>query len=177
MTHIQRIGLGNLFASIKVYTANQPPIEPFNNLDSMQAFQRNDISYIVSHTGNHWRKVFNVFAKLVFTLNSHNYLTWQKLRDDYLLQSNSDECLLFSAPVVTARQYTNDIEESDIHIIMGKTYALSLGLITAEQFCSDGFAINKETRTIICPYFDYRQLSNTKIEKLAIMIKTLSQAL
>jgi len=61
---------------------------------------------------------------------------------------------------------------------MGRTYAKSLvnsQLLTAPlTWLDDEFAINKEARVIVCPYFDYRQLSNIKIVRLAQLMKSLS---
>jgi hypothetical protein len=60
---------------------------------------------------------------------------------------------------------------------MGRTYAKSLvqsKQLTVPLTWLDGeFAINKKERVIVCPYFDYRQLSNIKIVRLATLIKHL----
>jgi hypothetical protein len=62
---------------------------------------------------------------------------------------------------------------------MGKTYAKSLlssGALDLELiWLNNEFAINHSQRLIVCPYFDYRQLSNVKIERLAELIKELNQ--
>ena len=57
---------------------------------------------------------------------------------------------------------------------MGKTYANKLGLAEQALWLNEFFAINKTTNTIVCPYFDYRQLSNIKISQLANLIKKLA---
>jgi hypothetical protein len=38
------------------------------------------------------------------------------------------------------------------------------------------FAINRSLKIIVCPYFDYRQLSNIKIERLAELIVSLQDS-
>ena len=64
-----------------------------------------------------------------------------------------------------------------IHLIIGKTYAKLLVNATQLEceltWLDNEFAINTQHRVIVCPYFDYRQLSNIKIERLAAMMKGL----
>ena len=126
-----------------------------------------EIADIASETGNHWRKVFNVYAKLMFELAPEQFFNWQALRDEQLLQGNQ-HCLLFSAPKITT------FDENKIHIVLGKGYAEMLGLVNQCTWLSNDFAINKEQRLIICPYFDYRQLSNIKIKQLCRLIQQLN---
>jgi hypothetical protein len=76
--------------------------------------------------------------------------------------------LLFSPPLISTAK-------ESLHIICGKTYAKQL-LTTGELVANfvwldDEFAIDKAQNIVICPYFDYRQLSNIKIEKLADLLK------
>ena len=121
-----------------------------------------DIKTIADQTGNHWRKVFNVYAKLAFQLNNEGYASWQILRDQSLLQPGSPYALLFSEPLINA---TND---GNLHIVMGKGYATQLGLMDDLVYVDEAqqFAISSKQRLILCPYFDYRQLSNAKIDTL-----------
>jgi len=102
--------------------------------------------------------------------------TWQKYRDDFLLQAYSNTSLLFSAPVL--KPIKNNANQNVVHIIMGRTYAkslLSTGALNIDLIWLDNeFAFNRSQRVIVCPYFDYRQLSNVKIEQLAELIKELS---
>ena len=135
-----------------------------------------EISAINTACGNGWRKVFNVYAKLLYALDtsyfnySSNEATWQTYRESFLLQTNSRTALLFSAP--------QPLKNKDsLHIICGKTYANHL--IATKQLSVDltwldsEFAIDKQNNLIVCPYFDYRQLSNIKIEKLAGLLASL----
>nr|WP_259364507.1 MULTISPECIES: hypothetical protein [unclassified Colwellia] len=121
-------------------------------------------------------KIFNVYAKLLFEISPEQFTSWQKLRDSALLQAESDHCLLFSAP---------DFSEADcsgvnllsakpsqkLHIILGKGYAEQLGFCNSCIWLSHDFAINIDLGVIICPYFDYRQLSNKKITQLSGLIQ------
>ncbi|WOH38666.1 hypothetical protein RI844_05465 [Thalassotalea fonticola] len=167
-------GFGNESARIKVYIDNRPPLEQYQQLSKVVPIQAGEILEIGRLTGNHWRKIFNVYAKLCFELSPSSFNTWQVLRDQQLLQKGSQQALLFNQ--TSFHQYTKQSSADDIHIIMGRTFASSL--INNNQFSADllwlneEFAINKTFRLIVCPYFDYRQLSNIKISYLVTLINS-----
>lgn len=175
------IGFGTCDYQIAVYIGNRPPIYEYQQLKHLTELTTGEITYIGQHCGNGWRKVFNVYAKLLYALDRDKFnfasyaSTWQQFRDGFLLQSPSRTSLLFSAPQLKSNQ--DNTNQKAIHIIMGKTYAKSLlntRAIDIELIWLDNeFAINRSQRVIVCPYFDYRQLSNIKIEKLAELIKGL----
>jgi hypothetical protein len=176
--NVDNIGFGDNSYRIAVYIGNQPPMDQYQHLDHLAALRLGDIANIGQHCGNGWRKVFNVYAKLLYALDKAVFSfstlapTWQEYRDNFLLQANSNIALLFSAPIINTAHYKT------IHIIMGKTYANSLvnsKLMTAQlTWLDEEFAINKKARVIVCPYFDYRQLSNIKIVRLAELMKSLN---
>ena len=185
--HGMQIGLGDIEQgnhelNIQVYIANRPPMMPYETLDHCMAMGLGEIAAIGQHTGNHWRKVFNVYAKLMFEfiqlasqrvpdhLSLQHYFkmlapysTWQNYRDQCLLQEASATALLFSSPMFD----TNNT----LHLIMGKGYAQQLGFEYEPPFVVEhhhgDFACYPEQNVILCPYFDYRQLSNDKIVTLA----------
>ncbi|MGF1878628.1 hypothetical protein L4D77_25520 [Photobacterium frigidiphilum] len=182
----QRIGLGCPKCQIAVYTENTPDMMNYQSLTEITPVISGEITAIGEACGNGWRKVFNVYAKLLFTLDTglFNFVDsipcWQDYRDQLLLQSNSDTALLFSPPDLFPQPELPPSSEpfsskkhaqQSFHIIMGRTYAkrlVSEGKLTVSLTWLDHeFAINEEHRVIVCPYFDYRQLSNIKIEKLA----------
>ncbi|XPF93758.1 DUF6942 family protein [Colwellia sp. RE-S-Sl-9] len=169
------IGLGNINANLRVYIENIPPLPQYQNLTLVNPMQNGDIQQIGQLTGNHWRKIFNVFAKLLFEYHPEKFVTWQNLRDESLLQKQSNACLLFSG--VTFEEIkledVHSTESKMITIIMGKTYANKLGIDKHCYWLSESFAINATKNIIICPYFDYRQLSNIKITQLVQLIKQL----
>ena len=170
------IGLGNIAAKINVYIENSPPLVQYQSLSVCRPLQIGEIKMIADLTGNHWRKIFNVYAKLVFELIPQDYETWQAFRDKALLQQHSNESLLFNlAPENVFEHFLSQHNvRKNISIIMGKTYATKLGLAQACHWLSDGFAVNTEKKLIICPYFDYRQLSNLKISTLCQLINSLT---
>ena len=178
------IGFGTDDYQIAVYIANRPPVSEYQQLAQLTALTTGEIAHIGQHCGNGWRKVFNVYAKLLYALDKQQYHfaslapTWQQYRDGFLLQAYSKTALLFSAPVLPPIKSTkNDANPNVVHIIMGRTYAKSLlssGALDIELiWLNNAFAINRTQRVIVCPYFDYRQLSNVKIEFLAKLIKEL----
>ena len=188
------VGLGNENANIIFYIRNRPPLKTYQNLKCVKPLIPGEVSHICQETGNHWRKIFNVYAKLLFELSADKFSSWQQLRDEQLLQAHSQHCLLFSAPEITS-SFTTDIAScqptnanshathltdftiekpnTTLHIVLGKGYAQELSLGNKSTWLSDDFAINAELGLIICPYFDYRQLSNVKIIQLAGLIKQL----
>jgi len=168
-----KTGLGDNKITFAVYIANTPNMPEYQNIESIMPLNKGKISAIGQACGNGWRKVFNVYAKLLYALD-HKYFnyrnnasTWQQYRDYFLLQPNSHTALLFSPPSLCPLDNT-------VHIICGKTYAKSLlnsGELQAKLiWLDDEFAIDKTNNLVVCPYFDYRQLSNIKIERLAVMI-------
>lgn len=63
---MKMIGLGSHHSSIKFYIANRPPIDDYPVMDELRGLAMGELTHIVKHTSNHWRKVFNVYAKLLF---------------------------------------------------------------------------------------------------------------
>ncbi|WP_025822315.1 DUF6942 family protein [Shewanella marina] len=172
----QSIGLGERDFMLAAYIENRPAFMGLAQLQTCQPLVAGEISAIGQACGNGWRKVFNVYAKLIDTLPLTTFnlgqqqTSWQAYRDELLLQSGSQTALLFSPPVITP-------ERQQYHLIMGRTYAKKLvdqGLISSPLTWLDNeFAINRHDRVIVCPYFDYRQLSNIKITHLSELMQGL----
>ncbi|MFK3873679.1 MAG: hypothetical protein ACJAVX_001107 [Pseudoalteromonas rhizosphaerae] len=166
------IGFGDPTFKVAVYIANVPPMPQYTNLSTVTACADGQIASINQACGNGWRKVFNVYAKVLFALPSEHYHfaklapTWQHYRDEQLLQPNSQTALLFSPPVLN--------NNNTLHIIAGRTYAKALlqqGHLKCQlQWLDEEFAIDKVNKLIVCPYFDYRQLSNIKIARLSQLV-------
>jgi hypothetical protein len=176
---ICNVGFGATPFTIAVYIANKPNMVEYESCTILQAMTTHEITKIGIACGNGWRKVFNVYSKLLYALDPtlfsfcHCASTWQKYRDSFLLQKGSGTALLFSPPLLISGSQT-------IHIIAGKTYAKALinsgNLQASLVWLDESFAIDVSRRVIVCPYFDYRQLSNQKIEYLASLIKELARS-
>ncbi|MEP1447022.1 MAG: hypothetical protein ABJK37_12990 [Paraglaciecola sp.] len=169
-------GLGDPHAQFRVYIANRPDYADFSSLTTLKPLGKGEIQQIGQACGNGWRKVFNVYAKLVFALKDESLVslngadTWQAFRDNCLLQDCSNTSLVFSAP----QTYPTTGENSpSLHIIMGKTYSNSLGLPSSLHWLDNEFAVDVSNKLLVCPYFDYRQLSNLKIIRLVELITQL----
>ncbi len=163
------IGFGDKQPQVAVYIANRPPMDEFSQLDLLRPLVVGQINVINQTCGNGWRKVFNVFAKVLFALPSEHYsfakqaTSWQSYRDNSLLQASSKTALLFSPPNLQGNNC--------LHIIAVRIHAKALlqqGMLNAQlHWLDDEFAIDKANKLIVCPYFDYRQLSNIKIARLS----------
>ena len=154
-------GLGDENARFNVYIGNRPPLDEYEHLRTIKALEQGDIASIAQQTGNHWRKVFNVYAKLVFTLGANTYPSWQNYRNDFLLSKGSAQALLFSRP---------NFHKQGIHIITGRSYAQSLQLDVQLMPIDADFQVDIKKRLLVVPYFDYRQLSNEKLIRLVDLI-------
>ncbi len=163
------VGLGDVGAPLCVYIANRPPLQCYESLDGLQALAEDEVAYIAAQTGNHWRKIFNCYAKLGYQLDPQGFSRWQDYRDQYLLQAGSGQALLFSPPQPS----------EEVSIVMGKSYAEQLrgqGMSVQGLVWVDGvFAISRPQRLIICPYFDYRQLTNARIVQLVSLVESLNE--
>jgi hypothetical protein len=174
----QLVGLGDAQFSVAVYVAKAPPMGYFETLDCLEPVVNEQINTINQHCGNGWRKVFNVYAKVLFALPSEHYsfakqaASWQAYRDEFLLQKNSKTALILSAP-----NLTDTSNKNQLHIIAGRIHAKNLlqrGMLQVQfNWLDDEFAIDTTNNIIVCPYFDYRQLSNIKIVRLSNLVAEL----
>ena len=155
------LGLGDAHAKIKVYIGNQPSFAFPEKIADFRALSTGEIAAIGNACGNGWRKVFNVYAKWLFTCSNEIYPlaaqfpTWQFFRDNLLLQADSKTALIFETPTV--------LENNSLNVIMGRTYAKTLPLAEQLYWLNNEFAVSVKHNLVVCPYFDYRQLSNQKI--------------
>lgn len=181
MTARQQPGVGDAKARLRLYVAKAPPMAEFAGLDACMALLPGQIEQIYRHCGNGWRKVFNVYAKLVWTLPApwqpdlQGAQSWQQWRDRVLLQAGSGTALLFGQQGLVA----TDCGAETLHIIAGRQHArdlLAQGLLPESLtgglvWLDDEFAVAKKLRLLVCPYLDYRQLSDIKIMRLVQLVR------
>lgn len=158
------IGIGAKDCKLSVYIGNRPPMPEYCEREVLIPAVEGEIARIAGETGNHWRKVFNVYAKLAFILEGNSFPTWQSYRDDFLLRKESKQALLFDKEIVTETPEC-------INLLCGKTHAMTLVEECDVKWIDGDFAINRPRRLIVTPYFDYRQLSNVKLETLVGIIR------
>ncbi|MFY8350648.1 DUF6942 family protein [Pseudoalteromonas sp. SSM20] len=168
---MSEVGFGCNHYRIAFYVENAPLYSHFASPQNLIALPKGAIKEIGAKCGNGWRKQFNVFAKFIYTLHPSVFngrekeTTWQQYRDNHLLQQNSSTALLFSPPDLS--------KENVLHIIAGRCYAKKLintRLLNSELcWLNQEFAFNCEDKVLVCPFLDYRQLSNIKIDFLAQM--------
>lgn len=169
-------GIGDPVARLQVLVAKAPPMLELATATGVQPLLPGQVQHIAAHCGNGWRKVFNVYSKLVLALPSQlqpalaGGLSWQQWRDRQLLQSQSDCALLFGeATALLALQLP---PRQQLRLIAGRQHAralLAAGAPLTLQWLDDEFAVDVAQRTLVCPYFDYRQLSDRKIARLVAL--------
>lgn len=120
---------------------------------------------LVASNSNHWRKIFNVYAKLLFALQPTVASSWQQLRDHDLLQKGHLHALTLAA-------VTLPDTVQGLRLIAGKTYAGKLYGDKRLDQPLPGVWADQQNRVLVTPYFDYRALPNRKIEELAELIRS-----
>ncbi|MBB3167620.1 DUF6942 family protein [Simiduia aestuariiviva] len=160
--------LGGQAPALCVSIANCPPQTRYRALRERAPLAPGELADIVANSSNHWRKVFNVYAKLVYGLECRqpgwvvgDYGRWQAFRDGELLQAHSRQALLLGGAPVALQTPT---------VIAGKTWAQQLGMAGDLQWIDAHFAVYPGRPWVVCPYFDYRQLTNARIEQLIDII-------
>ncbi|NVJ61702.1 MAG: hypothetical protein HWE27_15010 [Gammaproteobacteria bacterium] len=188
MLHSNCRSVGIESASLVLFVPHRPTAFNFHSDRKTQALDQKAMSHFLLHCDNHWKKIINCFAKISYDLYGQSFESWQSYRDTRLLTKNSQEQILF--PDIDGhfperrRQNTSIASEffySDHDEPIGtsnKKVELISGLVTARKLSID---LDSWDRTaefffrsddsgnpyhIVTPYFDYRQLSNQKINRL-----------
>ena len=168
------VGIGDPDCDFVVYIGNRPPMDEYIKRQGLTPAAKGELASIGRETGNHWRKIINIYAKLGYMLDAKDFSSWQVYRERYLLTKGSGQALLFD-------DYIELTKSEAVRLICGKVHAAMLlansvvGNVaeTSMQWVDADFAIDPSRRLIVTPYFDYRQLSNAKLEVLASIINNL----
>ncbi|MFT4995368.1 MAG: hypothetical protein ACI965_002417 [Paraglaciecola sp.] len=169
---LNHCGLGDPQGQFRVYINKRPNFQDLALINHVQPLSRGEIHAIGQACGNGWRKVFNLYAKLIFALEHEQFpvdrhsQAWQQYREHTLLQSGSNTALVFCAPLLNPAQNV-----AKVQLVMGRSYAKSLTLPSSLTWLDNEFAVAPRERLIVCPYFDYRQLSNIKLLRLVTLIR------
>lgn len=133
---------------IVLYLPNRPNQESYMNKRGLKNLKVGEVPFIIQECGNHWRKIFSIFAKICFDLNPVTD-TWQEYRDNILLTNKCISSVSFSK---------KNIQKSD-----------SIVLLSGKD--SWPLAGDSILRIFRLPYFDYRQFPNIEITKLLSKLK------
>lgn len=135
------LGVGG--SGVVLYIENRP-IRPKN----MPSNELLSIPVLIDLNGNHWRKIFTIFAKLMSPDEN-----WREYRDRCLLTKNEAIC------------FTEQRQESaQVHIVSGKSCWESMGFDMDEFTPLDPQQRLWVRGNILCtPYFDYRQFPNALV--------------
>ncbi|EAR11044.1 DUF6942 family protein [Reinekea blandensis] len=121
-----------------------------------------ELAILVGANSNHWRKIFNVYAKLLCALKPDAATDWRALRDQQLFQPGQQHGLRMGSIVAE-----NINENTGLTLIAGKQYADALGLLSQATSLAPGIFVHDHANCLITPYFDYRALSDASIARLA----------
>ena len=183
MSLLSQPGVGDATARLRIYVAKAPPMAEFAALAACVSLLPGQIDQIYRHCGNGWRKVFNVYAKLVWALPApwqpdlQGAQSWQQWRDRVLLQAGSATALFFGQNGFAPAEF--DVDARALHIIAGRQHArdlLAQGLLPDALtgglvWLDEEFAVARRLRLLVCPYLDYRQLSDVKISRLVQLVR------
>jgi len=165
------IGIGDTHYKLAIYIGNRPPLSKYQTRTSLLPANTGELTMIGQETGNHWRKIINIYAKLAYMLNTQALPNWQAYRDNFLLTEGSEQALLFNTSMISS-------PTNALNLICGKAHAIALCNTNQIEknslnWIDQDFAINPALRLIVTPYFDYRQLSNAKLDKLVDIISSI----
>jgi hypothetical protein len=174
-------GLGDSTATLQILVDKAPPMQEFQQAAGVMPLLPGQVGQIGAHCGNGWRKVFNVYSKLIYALPAAlqpslaGCSSWQQYRDNRLLQPGSSTALLFG--VATALAVCATPPRQQVRLIAGRQHARQLigaGAPLQLVWLDSEFAIDVAQRLVVCPYLDYRQLSDEKIRRLANLLQRLT---
>lgn len=140
--------------SLILYLPNRPDVVIYRNKKKLKNLESGAIQSIISLTGNHWRKIFSIFAKISFGITDCDSNSWQEYRDEELLSKTGQEAINFNHRI-------EQKSEPMIHIISGKKHLENFDLSFDNFKKVDDFGrILKFENIYLTPYFDYRQFPN-----------------
>ncbi len=135
--------LGSPSPDIILYLPN-PPLMPASG-------HALDVVELINLNGNHWRKIFTIFAKLSAPDDD-----WRRYRDSELLTRKEAICFDDSLIARNAR-----------HIVAGKASWVRLGLDQDNFHPLDDQQRSWQHKNVfLTPYLDYRQFPNALIAQL-----------
>jgi hypothetical protein len=152
-------GLGDPSPLLVICAPHRPPGYQSSPEQTISPLTDGDLERLIRDGGNHWRKIFTLYAKLLHGLTPLE-ADWQTCRDRRLLRSGSACALLFEHSCVP--------EQEQLCLVMGQTFGRAEGWLENDQTlpAEQPFVLHPEHAVIVTPYFDYRQLSNARLASL-----------
>ncbi len=139
----QLVSLGAVCPKIILHIDNQPLLP-----EAEATAGQLTVPAVTAVNGNHWRKVFTVFAKLAAPYADD----WKQYRDTELL--SGQEAIHFGQPVA----------HEAVILVAGKASWQRLGLdVQGMQAIGSGGGLYAQENLLCTPYFDYRQFPNAMI--------------
>ncbi|MGX9462133.1 DUF6942 family protein [Shewanella sp. A14] len=154
-----------------------------------QATDIDAIAQLVALNGNHWRKIVTIMAKLCcieHDINAYKGKYWKLIRDNLLSEANELQqsvthkhvetkikitrlrCQLriVKPHVVTPTDFTLSTKTRCWHLVCGNETQSRLNITRSQQYnaLDEKQKIQYQHMTMLTPYLDYRQFSNTLIE-------------
>ena len=144
--------LGAQGSDVILYIENHPVVP-----QKLKSNELISIPDLIDLNGNHWRKIFTIFAKLVSPDEN-----WREYRDQCLLTKNEAIC------------FTDERQQSaQVNIVSGKSCWERMGFDMADFISLDPQQRLWVKDDVLCsPYFDYRQFPNALIVIAREWIKT-----
>jgi hypothetical protein len=168
--------IGSNNASLTVFLNHEPPETTYSACHHVQPLTQEWMMQIIDAGGNNWRKVFNLYSKLCFQLTPDSTLaSWQDYRDQRLLhESEPYQLICYSGALSSVSECHTQILNNDciLSLVTGKKCAASLGLLDDLHWLDQDFAQVIGKNILVTPYFDYRQLSNAKMDTLVSLVRT-----
>ena len=157
--------LGEAHAALTVCVEHQPRWPEPAFASGRSTLYPGELAKLVDANSNHWRKIFNVYAKLLYALRPDAATDWRALREQQLFQPGQQHGLRMGS---TLAEEVN--QRAGLSLIAGKQYANALGLLNQATSLAPGIFLHDDRACLITPYFDYRALSDANITRLAQII-------
>ncbi len=176
-----KAGLGCSNARLYLYTPHRPPLGEYTKLTSFRPAQLGECSHIIRETGNHWRKIFSIFAKFTQALY-YPGLTWQAVRDHYLFTESSAVAIVWQngkanrSSHLVNNGYPEPVQKT-VHLIGGQAFAESFDRkwaapVTIGEQQKIIVSEEEEGLVVLSPYLDYRQFTNAMIADLLPVLQS-----
>ncbi|ABC28346.1 conserved hypothetical protein [Hahella chejuensis KCTC 2396] len=155
-------GIGDSRPLLILYTPHRPPMPQYEQMEGYRCGIPGETEVIIKETGNHWRKIFSIFAKITQGVLFPEE-DWRAVRDRRLFTEGGATALLFQQHLLE----TPTDHQPPLHFIGGQQFAEGFSTLsqTPQALEEDG-RILRAGNVYLTPYLDYRQFPNALIATL-----------